>query len=328
MICRIAWPRWLWSVIYPSPYESVLTTSMSIMNYCPFRLRHREILLVLAEPHRKLHFHYSCEIPTVYIKSPLDSIRASALTSPLFEIIPKEKSLSAIQNLSWSHVRTRCVKLIGSDLRYKWLSHSEENQIERQSQLLRKLLPPSRSSTHETPLVISSRVRRVLHLVGEGRMKHLKQLVIVDSEAMAVSVSNLLQRQGFHIIQLVGDPTNSNPHLFWDHFQCVAFNHSSTSTIGLLCLRRFTQKTKECEPTCYPSPIIQQVIVAEKPRPGYWNQLYHNILFMLGTKRNASASVKEVFSELETRVSFSERKNKTGRKSISDAIRVLFALGT
>lgn len=190
------------------------------------------------------------------------------------------------------------------------------------------------STDSAMPEVISSRVRRVLDLVGEGRARRLKQLVVVDSEAMARSLARLLRRQGLSVLLLAGDPTDSAPCRFWNHRLCVRFNHASPATVALLCLRRFAapEASPAGEPPagqpCYAAPVVQQVVVAEKPRPGYWEALYHDVLFMLGTKRNAAATVTEVFSELETRVSLSLRAEKTDRKALLDARRALFALGT
>lgn len=330
---RIAWPRWLWSVLYRSPYEAVLTTIPNIRNYATLRLRQIEVKLLLESPHTRICFRHSLDLPEVPIPSKLHGLRDLSSVSPLLEIPAGFQLPAAVWELSSPRVATCSPQLVGSSYRYKWLVHSEESQKEAQFWALKRLRPAS-SVPHrnETPVLVSGRVRRVLQLLGEGRAKRAKQLVIVDSEAMAVSIAGQLRKQGLRVVVLTGDPTNSNPCSFWNHRRCVEFNHSSSATIALLCLRCFAESpsaaANETGTQCYAAPIVQQVIVAEKPRPGYWDTLYHNVLFMLGTKRNASATVKEVFSELETRISFSERKERNDRKALHDAKRVLFALGT
>lgn len=340
IVRRITWPRWLWSVLYRSPYESVLSTIPNFRGYSTLRLRQIEVKLLLESPYKRIVFRHSIEIPAVRVSLKPETLGDLSFFSPYLEKTAGSSLPAELWSLSPPRVETDSPKLLGSTFRYKWLAFAEENQKTAQFWALKRLRPASSSppAGNETPVLVSGRVRRVLQLIGEGRAKRVKQLVIVDSESMACSLVSLLRRQGLAVLPLRGDPTNSNPCFFWNHRQCVQFNHASSATIAVLCLRRFAEIPAEdaaassgefpAGSQCYAAPIVQQIIVAEKPRPGYWDTLYHNVLFMLGTKRNAAATVKEVFSELETRVSLSERKEKADRKALHDAKRVLFALGT
>ena len=296
--------------------------------------------LLLESPYKRIVFRHSIEIPAVRVSLKPETLGDLSFFSPFLEKTAGSWIPAELWRLSHPRVETDSPKLLGSTFRYKWLAFAEENQKSSQFWALKRLRPGSSAppAGNDAPVLVSGRVRRVLQLLGEGRAKRWKQLVIVDSEAMAVSLASLLRKQGLAVLPLRGDPTNSNPCSFWDHRQCVRFNHASSATIALVCLRRFADVPAESAAEsgaeipagaqCYAAPMVQQIIVGEKPRPGYWDSLYHNVLFMLGTKRNAAATVKEVFSELETRVSLSERKEKADRKALHDAKRVLFALGT
>ena len=172
---------------------------------------------------------------------------------------------------------------------------------------------------------MSSRMRHVLNLVAEGRRKQTKMLLIVESEKFLYAVACALRRQGLHLVELRGDPTNWNPSAFWDSESVTRFNTSAVSTVGVLCLARFANPSASHFKCHYLAPIVQSVIVCEKVKSVSCRDVYHNVLFMLATKANAHATVVEVASELEARLSFSRSENAKKREEATpEAVRVLF----
>ena len=175
--------------------------------------------------------------------------------------------------------------------------------------------------------MMSSRMRHGLDLVVEGRRKQTKMLLIVESEKFLYAVACALRRQGLHLVELRGDPTNSSPSAFWDSESVTRFNTSSAGTVGVLCLVRFANPEATHFKCHYLAPVVQSVIVCEKAKSVRCRDVYHNVLFMLATKANAHATVVEVASELEARLSFSCSENEKKREeATSEAVRVLFSM--
>ena len=177
--------------------------------------------------------------------------------------------------------------------------------------------------------LLSSRLKHVLALVSEGRRKRRKQLLIVESEKMMYAIACELRRQGLDLVELRGNPTNSNPFSFWESSSVTRFNVSGSACIGLLCLARFACDCSENFKHHYPAPVVESVLICEKVKSPYCRGVYQNVLFMLATKTNAHASVVEVMNDLEARLSFVKSENEKKRENATpEAIRVLFGVNT
>lgn len=164
--------------------------------------------------------------------------------------------------------------LTGCDFRYKWLS-AEQKQQETACLDALASLPSSGSAEVSSGVssevssgvtLMSSRMQHVLDLVAEGRKKQAKMLLIVESEKFLYAVACALRRQGLHLVELRGDPTNSSPSAFWDSESVTRFNTSSAGTVGVLCLVRFANPEATHFKCHYLAPVVQSVIVCEKAK--------------------------------------------------------------
>ena len=221
---------------------------------------------------------------------------------------------------------TPCV--LGTDIHYQWITRSFSSFQQDASSTLSTFIPSSSSSSSSsTPYLVSSHIIHLLALLSEGRKDDKKQLIICESKCMAYSIIRHCYKQGYHVIEIGGDPTNSNPCQFWNETPVIQFNHAPVTTIGLICLSEFSQTISNTPSLLFSSPIVDTIYLVDKPKPGYSQQLYNQILFMLSTRKNANASVIEVFSELETRVSFSICEDEEIRENhVNAALRTMFNL--
>lgn len=322
----LAWPKWLWSFSVPSPYEQVLATRLSIFYYTPQKLKQREVDLLTADGPLEKPLSYGCSVHEVRV----DLLQQRLQRREVFNPYVTRSEIRGIPRVG-AKVTAASPLLTGSDLRYKWLS---AEQTRREAACLDALasLPsadPAEVSSEVSSGVtlMSSRMRHVLELVAEGRRKQAKMLLIVESEKFLYAVACALRRQGLHLVELRGDPTNSNPSAFWDSESVTRFNTASTSTVGVLCLARFANPEATHFKCHYLAPVVQSVIVCEKAKSVRCRDVYHNVLFMLATKANAHATVVEVASELEARLSFSCSENEKKREEATpEAVRVLFSV--
>ena len=322
----IAWPKWLWSVSVSSPYQQILFTQMNVQYYAPRRLKQREVDILLSSTPIQGNMSYGCSMYEVKCSLVQDQIRQNEL----LRVPAKGIQMGGIPQVVAKAVTSSPV-LSGSDFKYKWLSAEQER---RESACFSALaaLPRPASRERLSPAgvtLLSSRLKHVLALVSEGRRKRRKQLLIVESEKMMYAIACELRRQGLELVELRGNPTNSNPFSFWESSSVTRFNVSGSACIGLLCLARFACDCSENFKHHYPAPVVESVLICEKVKSPYCRGVYQNVLFMLATKTNAHASVVEVMNDLEARLSFVKSENEKKRENATpEAIRVLFGVNT
>lgn len=318
------WPIWLWSILIPSPYQSILTSTFDIHFYSPLNLRRKEIEILLSDKPSSLQFNYTLQEykPIIPLKS--NQIQEDCIFDGLL------MNYSYLPSLLFTEepVIAETPRVLGSDIHYQWITRSFSSFQQDASSTLSTLIPSSSSSSSSiTPYLVSSHITHLLTLLSEGRKDGKKQLIICESKCMAYSIIRHCYKQGYHIIEIGGDPTDSNPCQFWNETPVIQFNHAPVTTIGLICLSEFNQSISNTPSLLFSSPIVDTIYLVDKPKPGYSQQLYNQILFMLSTRKNANANVIEVFSELETRVSFSICENEDVRENhVNAALRTMFNL--
>lgn len=321
LFSRIDWPIWLWNTLIPSPYQSILTSCYDIRSYSTLSLRKKEILLLLSDHPSSLVFNYGCDIYQPEVSFKEDLINSDCMFDGLLMAPYDTHSL----HITEPSVMTEMPSLTGSTSHYKWISRSLESFNSQVCNALSPYLPEPSSTTLTT--LTSPRIRNLLKLLSEGRKQNQKQLVICDSESMAYSIARHCNNLGFRVTEITGDPTKSTSSQFWDGSSVIKFNHSPVTTIGLICLRRFAQASVESISPISQFPLVNTIYVVEKPKPNYWQQVYQNIIFMLSCRKNANASVIEVMSELETRISFTVTEDEESREKLTtSSLRSLFGL--
>lgn len=189
--------------------------------------------------------------------------------------------------------------LSGSDFRYKWLTRARSRAEQESIKLLSPAVAP-RPSSSLPPLILSSRFRELLQMVGRQRQEKMKQLVVVDSEALACSVARQLLAQGLRVVELHARADAEGPSDFFESESVLRFNAASPSTIGLVCFPSFLLPSTATASSSV--PVVASVLVAEKPVTTTSSTLYHNLLLALVSPANRGAKVHEVFSETEVRL--------------------------
>lgn len=210
--------------------------------------------------------------------------------------------------------------LSGSDYRYKWLtrtrSHAEQESF--------KLLSPAvarRPSSALPPLILSSRFRELLQMVGQQRLEKMKQLIVVDSETLACSVARQLLAQGLRVVELHARADADGPGDFFESESVLRFNAASPATIGLVCFPSFLLPSTA--PASCSVPVVASVLVAEKPVTTTSSTLYHNFLLALVSPANRGAKVHEIYSETEVRLLLHPSPSENATVSPEDCVAML-----
>lgn len=189
--------------------------------------------------------------------------------------------------------------LSGSDYRYKWLTRAHARVEQESIKLLSPVVPP-RTSPSLPPLILSSRLRELLQMVGQQRRERMKQLIVVDSESLACSVARQLLAQGLRVVELHARADAEGPSDFFESESVLRYNVASPATVGLVCLPSFLLPSSATASSSV--PVVASVLVAEKPVTTASVTLYHNLLLALVSPANRGAKVHEVFSETEVRL--------------------------
>ena len=151
----IAWPMWLWSILVPSPYQTILTSNYNIFNYTTTTLRKQEYQLLVAKDPSSLVFYHSCSVYQPLISLKADQFE-SAYNPVMNNLLLSSSQYQYYQQLfavTEEPVITETPCLTGKTKHYRWIANTMNDVV---CEAYRSLSPLVPSKTHASPITLSN----------------------------------------------------------------------------------------------------------------------------------------------------------------------------